>query len=71
MTAKAVLALAIVTAVSYGIRELGSVLRQRSALRSLERLAEHHSSAASLVPGVVEAATPGRTQRPMSPWRRQ
>lgn len=40
------------------VREICSGFRQRDALRSLERLAEHHPECAELVAGVVTAASP-------------
>lgn len=70
MTTSALIALGISTALTYGIRELGAALRQRSALRSLERLAEHHPDSANLVPGVVQAATSTRVLDAFQPGRR-
>lgn len=54
------LVLAFVSLVGLCIREICSGLRQRDALRSLERLAEHHPECAELVAGVVNAASPER-----------
>jgi hypothetical protein len=69
MTTGALIAVGISTAVTYAIRELGAGLRQRSALRSVERLAENQPTIASLVPWVVEAATStrGRNARQLRP----
>jgi hypothetical protein len=47
-----------------GIRELGAILRQRTALRTLERLAERSPDGASFLPAIVEAAGPGRSGIP-------
>jgi hypothetical protein len=42
------------------VHEVGALLRQREAIRSLERLAENHPDSAALVAGVIEAARPSR-----------
>lgn len=62
MTTYALIALGFAV-LRYGIRELGAGLRQRSALRSLERLAEQHPDSATLVPAVVQAATSTQARR--------
>lgn len=60
MTTSALIAVGISTAMTCGICELGAGLRQRNALQSLERLAKYHPNIATLVPRVVQAATPTR-----------
>lgn len=54
------LVLGVVSVVGVCIREICCRLRQRDALRSLERLAEHHPECAELVAEVVTAASPER-----------
>jgi hypothetical protein len=51
------LVLGVVSVVGLCIREICCGFRQREALRSLERLAEHHPECAKLVAGVVTAAS--------------
>lgn len=63
------LVLGVVPLVGLCIREICSGLRQRDALRSLERLAEHHPECAEYVAGVVTAASPER-DRSARRWRR-
>lgn len=45
------------------IQEGGIFLRQKSALETLERLAESHPDAATLVQGIVKATTPAAPRR--------
>jgi len=59
MTMVALLVAAIST-VGICVREISSGSRQKNALRSLERLAEHHPDSARLVAEVVTAANPER-----------
>lgn len=50
--------LGVVSLVAVCMREICSGLRQKDALRSLERLAEHHPECAEFVAGIVTAASP-------------
>lgn len=54
------LVIGVFSLVGLCIREICSGLRQRDALRSLERLADHHPECAELVAEVVAAASPER-----------
>jgi hypothetical protein len=62
--------LSVVSLVGLCIREICSGFRQKDALRSLERLAEHHPECAELVAEVVTAASSERA-RPKTKLRRQ
>lgn len=54
------LVLGVISLLGLCAREIFSGRRQKDALRSLERLAEHHPECADLVAGVVTAAGPER-----------
>jgi hypothetical protein len=55
-----VLVLGVISLIGLCIRQICSRLRQRDALQSLERLAEHHPECAEFVAGIVTAASPER-----------
>lgn len=57
------------TMFSVVVHEFGALLRQREALRSLERLAERHPDSAALVAEVIEVGRPSK--EPLgAKWRR-
>jgi len=55
--------LTIVPVLALAIREVGATWRQRGALRSLERLADHHPDCARLVSRVVRPEVSARVSR--------
>ena len=61
----------IVSLLGWIVREVGAGWRQRSALGSLERLAERNPDSAMLVPRVVKAVARPRARRAAHRLRRR